>query len=389
MADKDELIESTADDKKKPDDGDEKQTTSKEKPSKSEKADQAPEQSSKFIPNIYNRFVQSFENALSQIIDEPTPKAKLNTLDLEGVANFIKSKQLRNIVFMCGAGISTSAGVPDFRSPGSGLYDNLQKYKLPDPQAIFEMNFFQRNPEPFYSLCRELFLDTVKPTPCHYFMRLMTEKGFVRRIFTQNIDSLEYIAGINQERVVAAHGSYQESRCLKCKKTYTREWLEDFLRQKEVLVPKCSCGGLIKPNIVFFGENLPARFFTSAINDFPKCELLIIIGTSLVVQPFASMIHEVSDEVPRLLINLESVGKVSKRERAHGVQGLSYDEADNVRDVFWKGTADEGVWELAELLGFKDEFHQLIETSHKELDKKLKASKKSDTSDETKEKSKT
>jgi NAD-dependent deacetylase sirtuin 2 len=84
---------------------------------------------------------------------------------------------------------------------------------------------------------------------------------------------------------------------------------------------------------VFFGENLPARFFTSAINDFPKCEALIIIGTSLVVQPFASMIHEVSDEVPHLLINLESVGQVSKRERAHGGQGLSYNEPDNVRFV--------------------------------------------------------
>jgi NAD-dependent deacetylase sirtuin 2 len=67
----------------------------------------------------------------------------LNTVDLEGVANFIKSKNIRNVIFMVGAGVSTSSGIPDFRSPGSGLYDNLQKYKLPDPQAIFEMNFFQ------------------------------------------------------------------------------------------------------------------------------------------------------------------------------------------------------------------------------------------------------
>lgn len=101
-----------------------------------------------------------------------------------------------------------------------------------------------------------------------------------------------------------------------------------------MLVPKCSCSGIIKPDIVFFGENLPARFFTTAINDFPKADLLVIVGTSLVVQPFASMVHEVSDDIPRLLINLEPVGKVSKREKAYGGQGLQYDDSDNTRFVF-------------------------------------------------------
>lgn len=133
--------------------------------------------------------------------------------------------------------------------------------------------------------------------------------------------------------------------------------------------------------------SVAARFFTSAINDFPKCDLLIIIGTSLVVcfyriqtivmfkvQPFASMIHEVAEDVPRLLINLEEVGKVSGRDRSRGAQGLDYGEADNTRDVFWKGTADEGIWELAELLNLKDELHQMVDAGWKAIDDRLKAS---------------
>lgn len=85
-------------------------------------------------------------STIELILDEPAVKAKLTSLDLEGIATYIQTKNVRNIVFMVGAGISTSAGVPDFRSPRSGLYDNLQKYKLPDPQAIFEMNFFEVSP---------------------------------------------------------------------------------------------------------------------------------------------------------------------------------------------------------------------------------------------------
>lgn len=83
-------------------------------------------------------------------------------------------------------------------------------------------------------------------------MRLLDEKGYLRRVFTQNIDCLENICGLPSAKIVAAHGSYQSSTCLKCKKKYSLEWLIEFLRQKEVLVPKCSCGGVIKPDIVCF-----------------------------------------------------------------------------------------------------------------------------------------
>lgn len=107
-------------------------------------------------------YISDFRVQNSIIVDEPPLRSVLKTLDLAGVADMIKTKKAQNIVFMVGAGISTSCGIPDFRSPVSGLYSNLAKYRLPHPEAIFELDFFHKNPEPFFELTRELFPDTVK-----------------------------------------------------------------------------------------------------------------------------------------------------------------------------------------------------------------------------------
>ncbi|VDK49534.1 unnamed protein product [Cylicostephanus goldi] len=260
------------------------------------------------------------------------PKSKLKTFNLEGIADFINTEKPRNIIVMSGAGISTSAGIPDFRSPGSGLYDNLQKYNLPDPQAVFDISFFRRNPEPFYDLCKQLFPETLNPTPCHFFVKLLHKKGILRRWFTQNIDSLEFITGVPDEKIVCAHGNHHTSTCLKCHKKYDMQWITDRIKDPACKVPKCEkCDGVVKPDIVFFGENLPERFFKCAIEDFPKCDLLLILGTSLVVQPFASMVNEVSEDVPRLLINREEAGRAGLFERAMGIQGLCYGMNENKR----------------------------------------------------------
>ncbi|KAJ1351148.1 NAD-dependent protein deacetylase sirtuin-2 [Parelaphostrongylus tenuis] len=119
--------------------------------------------------DIYSRFVNSFESALNSLTSTVSSavggsaerrcleKSKLKSFTLEGIAEFIKTERPSRVIVMSGAGISTSAGIPDFRSPGSGLYDNLQKYNLPDPQAIFDISFFRKNPEPFFELSKELF----------------------------------------------------------------------------------------------------------------------------------------------------------------------------------------------------------------------------------------
>ncbi|VDM73853.1 unnamed protein product [Strongylus vulgaris] len=110
------------------------------------------------------------------------------------------------------------------------------------------------------------------------------------------------------------------------------QWMTDRIKDPNCKVPRCeNCKGVVKPDIVFFGENLPQRFFQCAISDFPKCDLLLILGTSLVVQPFASMVNEVSDDVPRLLINMEEAGRAGLFERAMGIQGLCYGMNDNKR----------------------------------------------------------
>ncbi|CAJ0932377.1 unnamed protein product, partial [Mesorhabditis belari] len=318
------------------------------------------------LPDVFNKFVDSFNSALHAVVDQSATcsSRKLRSLTIEGVVEFIKTEKPKNIIVMTGAGISTSAGIPDFRSPGSGLYDNLQKYDLPSPEAIFQIDFFEKNPEPFFTLAKELFPEDLKPTPCHYFIRMLEKKGLLRRWYTQNIDSLEYLTGLPEDKVVTAHGNHHTSTCRKCSTKYDLGWITAKLKDKSCKVPHCeklSCGGVVKPDIIFFGEALPRRFFHCAIQDFPQCDLLLIFGTSLVVQPFASMVNEVDAECPRLLVNLEAVGRASRLEEMIGTTGLCYGRDGNTRDVFWKGSCDEGARKMADLLGWDAELDILIE----------------------------
>ncbi|NXQ38284.1 SIR2 deacetylase, partial [Catharus fuscescens] len=178
--------------------------------------------------------------------DKPEPV--LDELSLRGVSRFLKSERCKNVVCMVGAGISTSAGIPDFRSPGTGLYSNLQSYDLPYPEAIFEIGFFKKHPEPFFALARELYPGQFKPTVCHYFMRLLQDKGLLLRCYTQNIDTLERVAGLDPELLVEAHGTFFTSHCLRpsCRQRYGLAWMRERIFSS--LVPKCEkCQGLVKP----------------------------------------------------------------------------------------------------------------------------------------------
>ena len=118
------------------------------------------------------------------------------------------------VVVMAGAGISVSAGIPDFRTPGTGLYDNLQKYDLPSPQSIFELSYFREKPDAFYRLCAELWPDNFAPTPTHHFLKELHARGLLKRCFTQNIDSLEKIAQLPVDKIVAAHGNFDRCSCI-------------------------------------------------------------------------------------------------------------------------------------------------------------------------------
>ena len=131
----------------------------------------------------------------------------------------LTKKKFKKIVVLTGAGISVSAGIPDFRSPGSGVYDNLAKYNLPFPEALFTLQYFKHQPEAFYTFCSAFDIDLYKPTPTHYFLTMLDKFGILKMNFTQNIDDLEEKAGMDvTNKLLQAHGSVKGAKCADCRK---------------------------------------------------------------------------------------------------------------------------------------------------------------------------
>uniref|UniRef100_A0A4W4G924 NAD-dependent protein deacetylase sirtuin-2 n=1 Tax=Electrophorus electricus TaxID=8005 RepID=A0A4W4G924_ELEEL len=297
----------------------------------------------------------------------------LDELSLEGVASYIQSGKCKNVICMVGAGISTSAGIPDFRSPGTGLYANLQHYNLPYPEAIFQIDYFKKHPEPFFALARELYPG--QGFVFHY--------GVLLCGVCQNIDTLERVAGLEGEDLIEAHGTFHTSHCVSqfCSKEYSMAWMKGAHPHFTL---RCTQTAPLR-DIVFFGENLPSRFFTSIKNDFPNCDLLIIMGTSLQVQPFASLVSRVPKNCPRVLINMEKTGQASFAAGLLGFGGgLDFDSDGAYRDVVYLSTCDDGCMALADLLGWKAELEELVKREHAAIDSK-DASKKDATANQSSE----
>mmetsp|Transcript_24070 Transcript_24070/g.28296 ORF Transcript_24070/g.28296 Transcript_24070/m.28296 type:complete len:435 (+) Transcript_24070:107-1411(+) len=288
------------------------------------------------------------------------------------VQNFAdKIKQLEKdkicgVVVMAGAGISVSAGIPDFRSPDTGLYANLQKYNLPSPQAIFDISYFHENPQPFCMLAKEMWPGNFDPTPTHFFIKLLEQKGVLRKCFTQNIDTLEREAGIDPDLLVEAHGSFGEAHCTGCSKTYTQAWVKEEIFNDKI--PKCTeCSKLVKPDIVFFGEKLPRKFAIARKEDIPDAKLLLVMGTSLSVTPFCELVDEVNARTPRMLLNLNQVG--TRKEKGTEA-GFRFDEVENYRDVALLKDCDSGVRLLCRYLEWEDDLDLII--SNFNINKKKK-----------------
>ena len=290
-------------------------------------------------------------------------KQLLDELSLDGVARYMQSDKCKHVVVMVGAGMSTSAGVPDFRSPGSGIYASLD---VPSPESIFDISFFREDPQPFFELARRLLPSDIKPTPGHYFLKLLSDKSLLSRVYTQNVDCLERQAGIPSELIIEAHGSFHSSHCLNssCRREYSFEWMRDrILTESAGHVPKCeSCGSVVKPDIVFYGERLPEKFFRLSERDFATCDLLIVIGTSLVVEPFSLLVEVTPKHVPRLVINLTPIQRRSKGLAITGRESnaFDFDSEARYRDVFIQGFSDEVCRELSERLGWREELDALL-----------------------------
>ncbi|KAI9892720.1 MAG: Sir2 histone deacetylase Hst2 [Vezdaea aestivalis] len=276
---------------------------------------------------------------MSATVQPDEPPNVLKARDLESIASYISSGAVKNIVVMLGAGVSTASGIPDFRSPDSGLYSQLARLDLPHPEAVFDLSFFRTRPQPFYTLARELYPGSFTPSYTHAFIASLARRGLLYRCFTQNIDCLERLAGVPPELIVEAHGSFKAQRCIDCGVAYPDELMKRHVRDGEV--PICQeegCEGFVKPDIVFFGEALPEAFFEA--REAPtQADLCLVLGTSLSVQPFASLPAMCGEKCPRVLVNKERVGRLGGR----------------VDDVLVLGDCDEGVRELVELLGWEDE----------------------------------
>jgi NAD-dependent deacetylase sirtuin 2 len=233
---------------------------------------------------------------------------------------------------------------------GSGLYDNVSKFNLPRAESIFDIEYFCSNPTPFMTVAKDLLPGRHRPTKSHFFLHLLEKKRRLRRIYTQNIDDLEKLAGVSEEVLIQAHGTFSSGRCVACSRPHSRDYFRPVIRRGDV--PRCkSCAGLVKPDVVFFGEDLPERYRENQRDDFRNVDLLIVMGTSLVVKPIGDLIYKVPASCHRLLINRELVGNkfflpVASKKTGKRPQGI--------RGVFL-GDCDVGCAKLAQLCGWGHE----------------------------------
>lgn len=185
-----------------------------------------------------------------------------------------------NIVFFGGAGVSTESGIPDFRSV-DGLYN--QQYDYP-PETIISHSFYRRNPEEFYRFYKnKMLFPEAKPNAAHLALAKLEEQGKLKAVITQNIDGLHQAAG--SKEVLELHGSVHRNYCTRCGKFYN---LEDIMGMDGV--PRCECGGIIKPDVVLYEEGLDQGTLQKSVSYIRRADVLIIGGTSLTVYPAAGLI---------------------------------------------------------------------------------------------------
>ena len=248
-----------------------------------------------------------------ELLSEPEPRPRLpqhSTLD--DAVQLIRSSQ--RILVLTGAGISVSCGIPDFRSK-EGIYSRLHVDfpDLPDPTAMFDIHYFRRNPRPFFQFAKEIYPGQFEPSLGHRFIAHLEQQGKLLRNYTQNIDTLEQVAGI--QRVVQCHGSFATASCCVCKhRVDCDDVRDDIFAQRIPRCPRCPAEdemAILKPDIVFFGENLPDHFHEQMAADKDAVDLLIVIGSSLKVRPVALIPSSIPPEVPQILIDRQPLNHMS------------------------------------------------------------------------------
>lgn len=208
-----------------------------------------------------------------------------------------------HIVFFGGAGVSTESNIPDFRS-ADGIYHQHYKYA---PEQVVSHSFFQKNPDAFYDFYKEkmMFLDA-KPNPAHLKLAELEAAGKLDAIVTQNIDGLHQAAG--SKHVYELHGSILRNYCMKCHKKYSASYVKSAMG-----IPRCDCGGMIRPDVVLYEEGLDSSVIEKSIHAISHADMLIIGGTSLVVYPAASFIDYFHGTY-LVVINMDATSKDEKAD---------------------------------------------------------------------------
>ncbi|KAJ5905507.1 NAD-dependent protein deacetylase h.t1.c1 [Penicillium subrubescens] len=255
-------------------------------------------------------------------------------------------QESKNIVVLTGAGISTSLGIPDFRSKDTGLYSKLEHLGLSDPQEVFDIHVFREDPSIFFSIAKDILPMEKKFSPTHGFIKLLQDKGKLLTNYTQNIDNIEGNAGVSPDKIVQCHGSFATATCVKCKFKVLGDVIFGDIRDGKI--PECTAcqeaiardalqpqglkrkrsssghqkdrkefedssdeddyeiptPGVMKPDITFFGEDLPDEFGQRLIHhDRELVDLVIVIGTSLKVAPVAEVPGILPRHVPQIYIS--------------------------------------------------------------------------------------
>lgn len=241
--------------------------------------------------------------------------------------HLLRESKPNSVVVLSGAGISTSCGIPDFRSE-NGIYARLQRntdFNLDDPADMFDKEVFLARPELFYAFAKDIYPSNFKPSPAHRFIKLLEDQDRLLRNYTQNIDTLEQVAGI--KKVLNCHGSFATASCVTCGHQVPGASIkEDIFAERVPSCPRCNDSerpkkrrrkddssddenddgtrtGIMKPDIVFFGEKLSDDFDHALIEDREKASLLIVIGSSLSVAPVSKVVGHLPHSTPTILIN--------------------------------------------------------------------------------------
>ena len=196
------------------------------------------------------------------------------------------------VVFLTGAGISTASGLSDFRGK-----EGLEKRKSPVPyETLLSIDFFRRDPETFYKYYKDfLIVGDAKPNVAHKKIAALGEKATV---VTQNIDGLHQLAG--SKNVIEVHGTTLSYSCVKCRASYPESYVKAAPG-----VPKCACGGILRPDIVFYGEMLDDGKVSQAVHAIRACDLLVVVGSSLVVYPAAGLVRYKKPEAKLVIVNYD------------------------------------------------------------------------------------